>query len=110
VDIRDTPEFNDMGSELRRNWPERKLGWFEPIAKEALPAAGDVWQKQGLATRVVADFVAPESGELFLYVNDAIQVFPFASGPGKAYGSLRRIRDGAAAGSAECFARPADRA
>jgi hypothetical protein len=77
VDIRDTPEFNDMGSELRRNWPERKLGWFEPIAKEALPAAGDVWQKQGLATRVVADFVAPESGELFLYVNDAIQVFPF---------------------------------
>ncbi len=26
---------------------------------------------------MVADFVAPVSGEVFLYVNDAIQVFPF---------------------------------
>ena len=26
---------------------------------------------------MVADFVSPESGELFLYVNDAIQIFPF---------------------------------
>ena len=58
VEIKDTPEFNDMGSELRRNW--REPGWFKPIAKEALPAAGDVWRKQGLASRLVADFVAPE--------------------------------------------------
>ncbi|MET4766299.1 hypothetical protein [Bradyrhizobium ottawaense] len=26
--------------------------------------------------RVVAEFVAPESGELFFYVNDAVQIFP----------------------------------
>jgi hypothetical protein len=75
VDIRDTPEFKEKNSELQRYWREPR--WFEPIAKEALPAAGDVWRKQGLASRMVADFVAPESGELFLYVNDAIQVFPF---------------------------------
>lgn len=53
-----------------------KFGAFEPIPKDALPAAQATWRKQGLADSLVADFVAPESGELFLYVNDAIQVFP----------------------------------
>jgi hypothetical protein len=43
----------------------------------ALPAARGVWHKQGLATLMVADFIAAETGELFLYVNDAIQFFPF---------------------------------
>jgi hypothetical protein len=75
VRIEDTAEFADTNGELRRNW--RKLGYFEPIPQAALPAARDVWRKQGLANLMVADFTAPESGELFLYVNDAIQVFPF---------------------------------
>lgn len=26
--------------------------------------------------RLVAEFVAPDSGELFFYVNDAVQIFP----------------------------------
>jgi uncharacterized protein (DUF2235 family) len=75
VRIEDTAEFADAGGALRRNW--RGFGNFEPIPQAALPAARDVWRKQGLATLMVADLIAPESGELFLYVNDAIQVFPF---------------------------------
>jgi uncharacterized protein (DUF2235 family) len=49
----------------------------EPIPNALLPAARDIWRKQGLANRMVADFVAAESGEVFLYVNDAAQVLPF---------------------------------
>jgi uncharacterized protein (DUF2235 family) len=36
-----------------------------------------IWQQQGLAPLMVADFTAAASGELFLYVNDAIQLAPF---------------------------------
>jgi uncharacterized protein (DUF2235 family) len=53
-----------------------KFGNFEPIPPAVLPAAREVWRKQGLADAMVADFIAPESGELFLYVNDAIQPLP----------------------------------
>jgi hypothetical protein len=42
----------------------------------ALPFKGAA-SKQGLADLLVAEFVAPESGEVFLCVGDAIQVFPF---------------------------------
>jgi uncharacterized protein (DUF2235 family) len=75
VRIEDTDEFAKADSDLRRNW--REFGTFEPIPNAALPAARDVWRKQGLADLMVAEFVAPESGEVFLYVNDAIQFFPF---------------------------------
>jgi len=75
VRLEQTDEFKDPMSELRRNW--QPFGNFEPIPAAALPAAGNVWRKQGLAERMVADFVAAESGELFLYVNDAVQLFPF---------------------------------
>lgn len=50
--------------------------WYEPIPKDALGAAGEVWRRQGLADVLAAEFVAPETGELFLFVNDAIQVLP----------------------------------
>jgi len=53
------------------------FGLFEPIPKAELAAAAEVWRKQGLANLMVADFTAEESGELFLYVNDAIQLIPF---------------------------------
>jgi uncharacterized protein (DUF2235 family) len=56
------------------SWP--RFGNFEPIPPAVLPAAREVWRQQGLADAMVADFVAPESGELFLYVNDAIQPLP----------------------------------
>ncbi len=83
VRLEDTAEFKDPGTELRRNW--QTFGHFEPIPAAALPAAREVWRKQGLADRMVADFVAPESGEMFLYVNDAIQVFPFFGAFAKYY-------------------------
>jgi uncharacterized protein (DUF2235 family) len=82
VRVEDTKEFADPESDLHRNW--RKFGLYEPIPDAALSAARDVWRKQGLADLMVAEFVAPESGEAFLYVNDAIQVFPFL-GPFKLY-------------------------
>jgi uncharacterized protein (DUF2235 family) len=60
----------------RREWP--KFGTFEPIPSgAALDAAQGVWRQQGLASLMVADFTAAASGELFLYVNDAIQLAPF---------------------------------
>jgi uncharacterized protein (DUF2235 family) len=74
VRLEDTAEFKDPSSELRRNW--KPVGTFEPIPAAALPAAGNVWRQQGLADRLVADFVAADSGEIFLYVNDAVQLFP----------------------------------
>ena len=52
------------------------LGDFQPIQATDLPAAREVWKKQNLTGRVVAEFVAPDSGELFFYVNDAVQIFP----------------------------------
>jgi hypothetical protein len=61
----------------------RKFGLFEPIPKDALPPesalpqAQAVWRQQNLASLMVADFTAAASGELFLYVNDAIQLAPF---------------------------------
>ena len=58
-----------------QQWP--KFGNFEPIPKDVLPRAQAVWQQQGLAPLMVAEFTAAASGELFLYVNDAIQLAPF---------------------------------
>ncbi|EJN08567.1 hypothetical protein PMI42_07176 [Bradyrhizobium sp. YR681] len=52
------------------------FGGFQPIPVDDLPAAQDVWKKQNLTGRLVAEFVAPDSGELFFYVNDAVQIFP----------------------------------
>lgn len=75
VRLEETAEFRDMGGELRRNW--REFGYFEPIPQPALAAARDVWRKQGLEDLLATDFIAPESGELFLYVNDVIQFVPF---------------------------------
>ncbi|WP_128923288.1 DUF2235 domain-containing protein [Bradyrhizobium guangxiense] len=46
---------------------------------DALPnsdTARKVWKAQKLADQMVAEFVAPDSGELFFYVNDAVQIFP----------------------------------
>ncbi|WP_249779175.1 DUF2235 domain-containing protein [Bradyrhizobium sediminis] len=81
VRIEQTDEFKNADSELRRNWPklgddDPKFGRYDPIPDAALPAARRVWRDQGLADQMVADFVAAESGEMFLYVNDAIQFFP----------------------------------
>jgi hypothetical protein len=83
VHVEDTAEFADADSALRRSW--RDFGTFEPIPDAALPAASDVWRKQGLADLMVADFVAGASGEVFLYVNDAAQILPFLGPLGSFY-------------------------
>jgi uncharacterized protein (DUF2235 family) len=49
-----------------------KLKYDEPIPNALLSAAREVWRKQELADRMVAEFVAAASGEVFLYVNDAV--------------------------------------
>lgn len=49
---------------------------FQPIPVDDLPAAREVWTAQHPTKRLVAEFVAPDSGELFFYVNDAVQIFP----------------------------------
>ncbi|OAF12455.1 hypothetical protein AYJ54_06410 [Bradyrhizobium centrolobii] len=67
VRLDDTVEFKGRLDEL---------GKFEPIPPGMLTEAQQVWKKQQLADRVVAEFVAPDSGELFFYVNDAVQIFP----------------------------------
>ena len=74
IRVEDSAEFEQPDSELRRVW--RPFGDFEPIPPEALPAARALWRRQGLSDLLVAEFVAPESGELFFYVNDAVQLFP----------------------------------
>ncbi|KYG25209.1 hypothetical protein SE92_20325 [Bradyrhizobium sp. AT1] len=46
---------------------------------DALPAsetARTVWDAQKLENRLVAEFVAPDAGDLFFYVNDAVQFYP----------------------------------
>ena len=75
VRLDQTPEFTDADSGLRRTWSN--FGTFDPIPQAARPAAAEVWRRQGLASLMVADFTAEESGEVFLYVNDAIQFIPF---------------------------------
>jgi uncharacterized protein (DUF2235 family) len=48
-------------------------GWCDPISEAEARAAGS----PRLRKTYVSEFVAPESGELFLYVNDAIAAVPF---------------------------------
>lgn len=74
IRIEDSAEFKKPDSELRRVW--RSFGDFEPIPDQVLPAARALWRSQGLSDLLVAEFVAPEAGELFFYVNDAVQLFP----------------------------------
>ena len=69
----DDKEILAANSDLRSKWLE--FGTFKPIPIEALPAAREIWRKQALADRMVAEFVAAESGEVFLYVNDAVVPF-----------------------------------
>jgi uncharacterized protein (DUF2235 family) len=73
--LTETSQFFDENSELGRG--VRAISWYQPIPDAVLPAAFDAWRKERLEQVMVAEFVAPNSGELFLYVNDAIQVVPF---------------------------------
>ena len=56
----------------------------DKIDASRMEDAKKAWDTQNLAREFVTDFVAPESGELFLYVNDAVQIVPFL-GPYSCY-------------------------
>lgn len=51
-----------------------RMSTFDALPKNE--TARKVWDAQKLANGMVAEFVAPDSGELFFYVNDAVQIYP----------------------------------
>jgi hypothetical protein len=74
VRVIEVAEYATERARLLPNKPEPDA--FEPIEQEMLPTANKIWGAQDLAKALVAEFVARESGELYLYVNDAIQIVP----------------------------------
>ncbi|MCK1477246.1 DUF2235 domain-containing protein [Bradyrhizobium sp. 197] len=50
------------------------IGTFDALPPDE--TARKLWDTQKLADRMVAEFIAPDSGELFFYVNDAVQIYP----------------------------------
>jgi uncharacterized protein (DUF2235 family) len=61
----------------------------DKIDASKMEDAKKAWDAQNLAREFVTDFIAPESGELFLYVNDAIQIAPFLGPYGCYYANNR---------------------
>jgi uncharacterized protein (DUF2235 family) len=69
-----TKEFAALPNDNPFKLAVSKLGPFEPVPKD--PTARAIWESQKLSGRLVAEFVAPEAGDLFFYVNDAVQIYP----------------------------------
>ena len=68
-------EFKTPGSELNRVW--KPFGDFEQIPAAAdCPLRARSGASRDCPSVLVAEFEAPEAGELFFYVNDAVQLFP----------------------------------
>jgi len=78
-----------LGVPLRRKWAER---WFQPIAR-----IGSTGRDEYTLGEQPTRFVARSSGELFLYVNDAIVVvsprFFYDNNSGKANVTVTRIKE-----------------
>ena len=69
-----TKEFEALPDNNPLKLAVGKLGPFEPVPKDA--TARTIWENQKLSGRLVAEFVAPDAGDLFFYVNDAVQIYP----------------------------------
>jgi hypothetical protein len=69
-----TKEFAALPNDNPFKLAVSKLGPFEPVPND--PTARAIWEGQKLSGRLVAEFVAPEAGDLFFYVNDAVQIYP----------------------------------
>jgi hypothetical protein len=67
-------EFQALPADNPLKLAVSKLGTFEPVPND--PAARAIWEGQNLPGRLVAEFVAPDAGDLFFYVNDAVQIYP----------------------------------
>ncbi|MGY3388076.1 uncharacterized protein (DUF2235 family) [Bradyrhizobium sp. USDA 3311] len=69
-----TKEFEALPHNNPLKLAVSKLGPFDPVPKD--PTARTIWEDQKLSGRLVAEFVAPDAGDLFFYVNDAVQIYP----------------------------------
>lgn len=69
-----TKEFEALPDDNSLKLAVGKLGPFDPVPKD--PTARAIWESQKLSGRLVAEFVAPDAGDLFFYVNDAVQIYP----------------------------------
>lgn len=69
-----TKEFEALPDNNPLKLAVSKLGPFDPVPKD--PTARTIWEDQKLSGRLVAEFVAPDAGDLFFYVNDAVQIYP----------------------------------
>jgi len=74
VRLEDTKEFAALPHDNAFKVAVNNLGHFKPVPRD--PTARPIWQGQNLEGRLVAEFVAPDAGDLFFYVNDAVQVYP----------------------------------
>ncbi|MBR0783917.1 DUF2235 domain-containing protein [Bradyrhizobium iriomotense] len=74
IRLDDTTEYKALPNDNPLKLAVVKLGDFEPVPKD--PAARTIWDGQNLSARLVAEFVAPDAGDLFFYVNDAVQIYP----------------------------------
>jgi hypothetical protein len=70
----ETKEFEALPNDNPLKVAMGKLGDFDPVPKD--PTARAIWESQNLPGRLVAEFVAPDAGDLFFYVNDAVQMYP----------------------------------
>ena len=74
------PDFASRLAEIRRNHeenPDGLSGAYRILDKD-MPLAGEIWAKHKFQVEYVSEFVARDSGELFLYVNDVLLAVPRA--------------------------------
>jgi uncharacterized protein (DUF2235 family) len=74
VRLEETKEFAALPASDPFKIAVNELGHYKPMPKD--PTARAIWQSQNLEGRLVAEFVAPDAGDLFFYVNDAVQIYP----------------------------------
>jgi uncharacterized protein (DUF2235 family) len=83
------PDMEPVRADIRPS----ELGRYKPIStlpRDILDKADDTWKKrQPHRARFIAEFTADNSGDLFLYVNDAVNVFWVGGGYGLFYQNNR---------------------
>jgi hypothetical protein len=73
------PDFASRLAEIRKNHeddPDGLSGAYR-IPDKDMPLAGKIWAKHKFQDEYVSEFIARDSGELFLYVNDVLLAAPW---------------------------------
>ncbi|NUR11083.1 MAG: DUF2235 domain-containing protein [Bradyrhizobium sp.] len=73
-DVTGLPDPTDTEKLKKLQGEVEKMGTFDALPQNE--TARTVWDTQKLTRAIVAEFVAPDSGEVFFYVNDAVQIYP----------------------------------